>query len=475
MGSPGLRQEYLDQVANAGEMEDTDAAKECRRHQHVHEAGSLRGQTSSRWCMAVVVVVVVVAVVAEVVVLVFLVVSIPEDPADCGSKDEILDEMHSILMKWGSLVSTSRALKRRAGPLRMLWDMNAYLSNAAGDDASGQTKTETLRAFDAAIANQFIDGSPRSSFPQLCKWLGALRLMRTCEQETEGLHRTVAQIKARAPNSTQAYISTETRLPAFENLFRDPLAVQELAVRHADLESGHEVAQAVAQLVGGRGCRAVPGLKHTDLIHLLYHSTFKFTRGATTEKVLPMSKADKLRRDKLPDMIVLHFIFVFLAFCMQGFRLVTGESLMDDIEKVIDAASDMQFGFVAAPSAEPLAGLEKKKGKKKQQPKAVSLKPAQYNETPLEPVAMEILDSDSDDDAHHHERGQSGPGSGTAAGLWTGRNLDDLVIFRIPHKHPHMLKRPLQHVDGLTYLDMAIRLYTVSAPSADTEDLGNVP
>ena len=40
-------------------------------------------------------------------------------------------------------------LKRRAGPLRLLWSLEAYLSNAAGEDDSGQglkTKTETLQA-----------------------------------------------------------------------------------------------------------------------------------------------------------------------------------------------------------------------------------------------------------------------------------------------------------------------------------------
>lgn len=89
---------------------------------------------------------------------------------------------------------------------------------------------------------------------------------------------------------------------------------------------------------------------------------------------------------------------------------------------------------------------------------------------------MEISDDDGGDD--EGKRGQSGPGScgrGSSAGLGKGRNVDDLVIFRIPHKHPHMLKRPLQHVDGLTFLDMAVRLYTVSGPGAETEDLDNVP
>ena len=132
---------------------------------------------------------------------------------------------------------------------------------------------------------------------------------------------------------------------------------------------------------------------------------------------------------------------------------------------------------VASPSAEPLAGLQKRKlgTAKKNQPKAVSFKLPESHETPLELAAVEISDDDADDDG---EREQSGPSSGgrvLSAGLGKRRNVDDLVIFRIPHKHPHMLKRPLQHVDGLTFLDMAVRLYTVSAPGADTKDLDNVP
>ena len=41
----------------------------------------------------------------------------------------------------------------------MLWSLEAYLSGAtAGEDASGQglkTKTETLKAFDAAVSDPF--------------------------------------------------------------------------------------------------------------------------------------------------------------------------------------------------------------------------------------------------------------------------------------------------------------------------------
>lgn len=32
---------------------------------------------------------------------------------------------------------------------------------------------------------RFIAGRPRKDFPALCKWLGALKLIRTNEQETE--------------------------------------------------------------------------------------------------------------------------------------------------------------------------------------------------------------------------------------------------------------------------------------------------
>ena len=49
---------------------------------------------------------------------------------------------------------------------------------------------------------------------------------------------------------------------------------------------------------------------------------------------------------------------------------------------------------------------------------------------------------------------------------------EELVIFRMPHKHPHMLRRPLQHVDGLSFLDMAVRVYAVSAtPAAEDANI----
>ena len=124
-------------------------------------------------------------------------------------------------------------------------------------------------------------------FPLISNWL-----------HWQGLHRSIAQIKERAPNSSPAYISTETRLPAFHKLFESPLAVQELAARHADLDSGQAVAQAVAMLVGGKSCRAAAGIKHSELVNFLYHGAFKFSRGETAKEVLPQSVADKLRRQK---------------------------------------------------------------------------------------------------------------------------------------------------------------------------------
>lgn len=81
-------------------------------------------------------------------------------------------------------------------------------------------------------------------------------------------------------------------------MFESPLAVQELAARHADLDSGQAVAQAVAMLVGGKSCRAARGIKHAELVKFLYHGAFKFSRGKTATEVLPQSVADKLRRQK---------------------------------------------------------------------------------------------------------------------------------------------------------------------------------
>ena len=153
----------------------------------------------------------------------------------------------------------------------------------------------------------------------------------------------MAQIKSRAPNSSQAYVSTESRLPAFEKLFKNPLALGDLATKHSDLQSTHDLATAVAQLVGGRDCRAARDVKHTDLIAILYHSEFKFSRGATTKMVLPLSKAEKLRREKPPGMIVLHLPFA--SFCcfalhMKEIELAISELLMDDNETMNDALSE---------------------------------------------------------------------------------------------------------------------------------------
>lgn len=37
------------------------------------------------------------------------------------------------------------------------------------------------------------------------------------------------------------------------------------------------------------------------------------------------------------------------------------------------------------------------------------------------------------------------------------------VIFRVPHHHPHRLKRPLAHSDELVFGDLAIRVYAVAS------------
>lgn len=62
------------------------------------------------------------------------------------------------MWRWGSLVASSRALKRRATPLRVMWSMDAYMNAATGEDQAGpgpKTKTETLKLFDEAVRSDF--------------------------------------------------------------------------------------------------------------------------------------------------------------------------------------------------------------------------------------------------------------------------------------------------------------------------------
>ena len=37
-----------------------------------------------------------------------------------------------------------------------------------------------------------------------------------------------------------------------------------------------------------------------------------------------------------------------------------------------------------------------------------------------------------------------------------------IVVFRVSHKHPHRLKRPLQHSDSLTGAEFAVRFYKIT-------------
>lgn len=53
-------------------------------------------------------------------------------------------------------------------------------------------------------------------------------------------------------------------------------------------------------------------------------------------------------------------------------------------------------------------------------------------------------------------------GSSTAMDVDMGAGTG-LIIFRVSHKHPHRLKRPLQHSDSLTGTHFALRLYQVTS------------
>lgn len=119
-------------------------------------------------------------------------------------------------------------------------------------------------------------------------------------RNSEGLHRSVAQIKARAPHAGLPYISTESRLSTFHALFENPLAVAELAAKHSDLTSTRSLAREIAHLVGGPACIPGRALKHAELTQLLYSTTFKFSRGsAVAEQIADVdTDANTLRKNK---------------------------------------------------------------------------------------------------------------------------------------------------------------------------------
>lgn len=49
-----------------------------------------------------------------------------------------------------------------------------------------------------------------------------------------------------------------------------------------------------------------------------------------------------------------------------------------------------------------------------------------------------------------------------------GPPAPNVVVFRVPHSHPHRLKRPLHHSDDLTGLHFALRPYTILDHGGDT-------
>lgn len=148
--------------------------------------------------------------------------------------------------------------------------------------------------------DEFVRGVSRRDLDRFCAWCGALRLMKTTEQPTEGLHRSLHQIMSRAPNASPAYLSTESRLPMFGRAFNSPETLARLAQKNEDLCSHKDLTKAIAKLIGGPGCIPAEGRKisHSDLVHLLYHCHFKYDRGKQTALVLPTSTAQKLRENK---------------------------------------------------------------------------------------------------------------------------------------------------------------------------------
>ena len=88
--------------------------------------------------------------------------------------------------------------------------------------------------------------------------------------------------------------------------------------------------------------------------------------------------------------------------------------------------------------------------------------------TPSKPAA-DVVISDEDSDIGDVPGGPAN----AAGGHGCMGDTSQIVIFRVPHKHPHMLKRPLQHVDALSGLDLAVRIYEVAGTGTSPEDGGS--
>ena len=117
---------------------------------------------------------------------------------------------------------------------------------------------------------------------------------------SQGLHRTLHQVLARAPNCSAAYCSTESRLQTFSEMFASPALLAQIARQNDDLTTGKGLALAIAKLVGGSRCMPAPGPQpsHKQLTRLLYHNHMKFTRGQEAKAVLKNSVPEILRANK---------------------------------------------------------------------------------------------------------------------------------------------------------------------------------
>ena len=73
---------------------------------------------------------------------------------------------------------------------------------------------------------------------------------------------------------------------------------------------------------------------------------------------------------------------------------------------------------------------------------------------------------DADDPLIETQDSRPGACDGDGVGKALNRHIEacgssGLLVFRVAHKHPHRLKRPLQHSDSLTGTDFAIKTYKV--------------
>ena len=95
-------------------------------------------------------------------------------------------------------------------------------------------------------------GSP--SIQELQEWVGALKLMRCSERQTEAQHKIISTVIKSGPSSSEAYVSTELRQGLVKYLWTNPSDLAAAAEEFAVISSGKGSSHTLAKFIGGPLC-----------------------------------------------------------------------------------------------------------------------------------------------------------------------------------------------------------------------------